>query len=84
MNSNFQQSYMKKTFSLMLACLLLATTSQPVEAAQLYPTVEAAKAKVTDDGYILFIYPKGWDKYGEKLCKKLTADKELSNTRHII
>lgn len=61
----------------MLACLLLATTSQPVEAAQLYPTVEAAKAKVTDDGYILFIYPKGWDKYGEKLCKKLTADKEL-------
>ena len=39
---------MKKTFSLMLACLLLATTSQPVEAAQLYPTVEAAKAKVTE------------------------------------
>ena len=77
MNSNFQQPYMKKTFSLMLAGMMLATVSLPVQAAQLFPTVEAAKAKVTDDGYILFIYPKGWDKYGEKLCKKLAADKEV-------
>ena len=53
---------------------MLATMSLPTQAAQQYPTFEAAKAQVTDDGYILFIYPEGWDKYGEKLCKKLVAD----------
>lgn len=65
---------MKKTLSVLLAGTMLATMSLPTQAAQQYPTFEAAKAQVTDDGYILFIYPEGWDKYGEKLCKKLVAD----------
>ncbi|MBR5875956.1 MAG: hypothetical protein IKZ10_03870 [Akkermansia sp.] len=65
---------MKKTLSVLLAGTMLATMSLPTQAAQQYPTFDAAKAQVTDDGYILFIYPEGWDKYGEKLCKKLVAD----------
>ena len=66
---------MKKTLSLLLAATMLASVSAPVQAAQQFPTVEAAKSKVTNDGYILFIHPEGWDRYGEKLCKKLIADK---------
>ena len=65
---------MKKTLSLLLVGTMLATAGLPVQAAQQYPTFEAAKAKAPKDGYILFIYPEGWDKYGEKLCKKLIAD----------
>lgn len=66
---------MKKTFSLLLAATMLASVCAPVQAAQQFPTVEAAKSKVTNDGYILFIHPEGWDRYGEKLCKKLISDK---------
>lgn len=65
---------MKKTFSLLLACSLGLTLQQPIQAAQQYDTYEAAQKHATDAGYILFIYPAGWDKYGEKLCKKLIAD----------
>ena len=66
---------MKKTLSLLLSATLLTTVCAPVvQAAQQYPTAEAAKKHVTDDGYILFIYPADWDRYGEKLCKKLVAD----------
>ena len=62
---------MKKTFSLLLAGSLLLTLAQPLQAAQQFDTYQAAQKRVTDEGYILFIYPAGWDKYGEKLCKKL-------------
>ncbi len=66
---------MKKTFFLSLAASLLVTMAAPAQAAQQFSTIEAAKQKVSDAGYILFIYPEGWDRYGEKLCKKLIADK---------
>ncbi len=66
---------MKKTFFLSLVVSLLVTMTVPAQAAQQFATVEAAKQKVSDAGYILFIYPEGWDRYGEKLCKKLIADK---------
>lgn len=66
---------MKKTFFLSLAASLLVTMAAPAQSAQQFSTVEAAKQKVSDAGYILFIYPDGWDRYGEKLCKKLIADK---------
>ena len=65
---------MKKTLSLVLTAALLAFAGLPTQAAQQYPTVEAAKKKVTNDGYILFFHPADWDRYGEKLCKKLVAD----------
>lgn len=66
---------MKKIFFLSLVVSLLVTMTVPAQAAQQFATVEAAKQKVSDAGYILFIYPEGWDRYGEKLCKKLIADK---------
>ena len=61
----------KSTVTLSLA--LLASLCLSAMAASQYPTFEQAQQHVTDTGYIVFIYPAGWDKYGEKLCKKLIA-----------
>ena len=66
---------MKKTLSLLSLAAMFATMGQPALAAKQYTDFEAAKQQVTDDGYVVFIYPSGWDRYGEKLCKKLIADK---------
>ncbi len=63
---------LKKT-SITLTLALLAALGMHAGAAQQYPTFEQAKAHVTDTGYIAFIYPAGWDKHGEKLCRKLIA-----------
>lgn len=60
------------TTSLVLA--MAAPLCMPAHAAQQYATFEQAQQKVTDTGYILFIYPQGWDRFGEKLCRKLIAD----------
>ena len=63
---------LKKT-SITLTLALLAALGMHAGAAQQYPTFEQAKAHVTNTGYIVFIYPAGWDKYGERLCRKLIA-----------
>lgn len=65
---------MLKKSSVTLTLALLVSLCLPSMAAQQYPTFEQAKAHATDSGYIVFIYPAGWDKYGEKLCKKLIAE----------
>lgn len=65
---------MKTILSLAMVVALSATMTAPVYAAQQYSSFEAAQQKVTDTGYIVFFYPAGWDKYGEKLCKKLIRD----------
>lgn len=65
---------MKTILSLAMVVALSATMTAPVYAAQQYSSFEAAQQKVTDTGYIVFFYPAGWDKYGEKLCKKLITD----------
>ena len=49
----------------------------PITAAQQFANQEAAAEKVTDDGYILFVYGKGWDRYSEELCKKVIAAPEI-------
>lgn len=68
---------MKKAFYIALvAAGLLAPL--PLEAAQQYDTQEKAAEKATDDGYILFVYGKGWDRYSEDLCKKVIAAPEIS------
>ena len=46
-------------------------------AAQQFPNYNAAQQVGAKEGYIVFIYPAGWDKYGEKLCKKLIADEQV-------
>lgn len=65
---------MKKNYFVLLACALLTLSASPAIAAQQYPSYEETAKRVSDDGYILFIHPAGWDRYGEKLCRKLIAD----------
>lgn len=67
---------MKKTLyiALLAACMLSLV---PVQAAKQYATQEEAAASVTDDGYILVVYGKGWDRFSEPLCKKVIAAPEI-------
>lgn len=64
---------MKTTLFLLSLCasVMLAPVAQGAKIAENY---EQAKTMVTDDGYILFIYGKGWDKKGDAQCRKLMAD----------
>lgn len=67
---------MKKAFYIaLLTAGLLAPLN--LNAAQQYATQEAAAEKVTDDGYILVVYGKGWDRFSEELCKKVIAAPEI-------
>lgn len=68
---------MRKSYTVLLACTLLALSVNTAMAAQQFSSYEEAAKRVTEDGYILFIYPGGWDRYGEKLCKKLIADESV-------
>lgn len=64
---------MKKTLYIaLLAAGLLGTPALP--AAEQYKNYSEAAEKVSDDGYILFVYAEGWDRFSEPLCKKLIAD----------
>lgn len=50
----------------------------PAHAAKQYANQNEASAAVTDDGYILVVYAKGWDRFSEALCKKVIAAPEIS------
>lgn len=65
---------MFKLYSALLVSALAAPLCLPAHAAQQFSTYEEAQKSATDTGYIVFIYPSGWDRFGEKLCKKLIAD----------
>ena len=60
---------MKIAFKLLMC--LAAATLLPIQAATKVTDYEQAQAKLTDDGYLLFIYGQGWDKRSEKLTKEL-------------
>ena len=68
---------MLKKYTVTLSLALLASLCLSAKAASQYPTFEQAQQHVTDTGYIVFIYPAGWDKYGEKLCKKLITTESV-------
>lgn len=68
---------MKKYLSTFALALLSLSQSTPLFAAQQFPSYEAAQEVGKKEGYILFIYPAGWDKYGEKLCRKLIANDKV-------
>ncbi len=53
---------------------LLAVAASPVLAAQVYDSFDQASKAVKDTGYIVWMYPAGWDRYSEKLCRQLAAD----------
>ena len=50
------------------------------EEAAPIPTMslEEAKTKVTDDGYILFAYAETWDTYGKKVVRTLIKSKKVA------
>ncbi len=54
--------------------------ARAAEAAAAIPSMplEEAKAKVTDDGYILFAYAETWDTYGKKVVRKLIKSKKVA------
>ncbi len=56
------------------ACLLAPL---PAEAATVYKTQAEAAEAVTDDGYILVVYAKGWDRFSEPFCEKIIASPEI-------
>ncbi len=63
---------MKIAFKLLMC--LAAATLLPIQAATKVTDYEQAQAKLTDDGYLLFIYGQGWDKRSEKLTKELYSN----------
>ena len=67
---------MKKTLFLTLAaaCLL---APQPGTAATVYKTQAEAAQSVTEDGYMLVVYAKGWDRFSEPFCKEIIANPEI-------
>lgn len=69
---------MLKKLSIIAALSVLPMAAvQQVQAADVFTSFAEAEKKVKDEGYMVFIYPAGWDHYGEKLCKKLVADKSV-------
>ena len=60
-----------------MLALLVLSQGIPLTAAQQFPSFEAAQEVGKKEGYILFIYPAGWDKYGEKLCRKLISNDKV-------
>ena len=66
----------KTIFTLLLAAGMLFPL--PLSAAQQYATQDQAAQNATDDGYILVVYAKGWDRFSEPLCKKVIASPELN------
>ncbi|MGN0837181.1 MAG: hypothetical protein ACI4OS_07030 [Akkermansia sp.] len=64
--------------SAFLAAVLFTATVTLSMAAQPLASYDEAAQKVTDTGYIVFVYPADWDQHGEKLCKKLIASEEVT------
>ena len=56
------------------ACLL---TPLPGAAATVYENYAEASKNATDDGYMLVVYAKGWDRFSEPFCKKIIAAPEI-------
>lgn len=72
----FRNAHMKKTLIMAtLAAGLLCIA--PVHAAQQYATQSEAAEAAPEDGYILAVYAKGWDRFSEALCKKVIASQEV-------
>lgn len=67
---------MKKTLFMMMsaACLLTPLTGA---AATVYENYAEAAKNATDDGYMLVVYAKGWDRFSEPFCKKIIAAPEI-------
>lgn len=49
----------------------------PGTAATVYENYAEAAKNATDDGYMLVVYAKGWDRFSEPFCKKIIAAPEI-------
>lgn len=66
-----------------LFCLLIGALAFPTieaNAGSVYATVESARTNAGEAGYVLFIYPSGWDKAGSRRIKSLLASKKIQNS----
>lgn len=57
-----------------LLALAMAMAPLTAVAYQKAENIEQAKAIVTDDGYAIFTYADGWDKYSKKTTELMMAD----------
>lgn len=62
--------------NVLLSLLLFAGLSPMAQAAPV-KDMESALKKAREDGIVVFLYGLGWDKYSEKRCKEIQADKIL-------
>jgi dissimilatory sulfite reductase (desulfoviridin) alpha/beta subunit len=67
---------MKIAFSVLIT--LAAATLLPATAATKVATYEQAQARLTDDGYLLFIYGQGWDKRAQSITTELYNNPQIA------
>lgn len=67
---------MKIAFSILIT--LAAATLLPATAATKVATYEQAQARLTDDGYLVFIYGQGWDKRAQSITTELYNNPEIA------
>lgn len=68
---------MKKLLLPLLALTLMAGSY--AGALVKAPDFEKASAKVKEEGYVIFAYADGWDRYSEKMCKALLKAKSVNS-----
>lgn len=68
---------MKIAFSLMMLMAATAGILPVASAATRVANYEKAQRHLTDDGYLLFIYGRDWDKRGEEVISELYNDPDI-------
>ena len=61
----------------MMMVALCAVAPLPGKAGTVYATQQEAAKAATDDGYMLVVYAKGWDRFSEPFCKKVIESPEI-------
>lgn len=68
---------MKIIWTNALVALLLIGGMTPTVQASRVKDMETALKKAGDDGIMVFLHGVGWDKYSEKRCNEIMADKDV-------
>lgn len=67
---------MKIAFSVLIT--LAAATLLPATAATKVASYEQAQTRLTDDGYLVFLYGQGWDKRAQSMMTELYNNPEIA------
>ena len=71
--------HLTHTLASLAALALIPLTTGAAAAAQIAPNYEAAQSMPKKDGYLVFAYAQGWDKYSKALCEKLMKDATIQS-----